>query len=123
MRDRERLHADVADLKAASGIEQFKLLDVRQLWLFLELVFSRPTPPGVMGGLGHIDRDLQLAGEHGEAADVVLMLVSDEDAVEPAPVLTGACHALECLFAGESSVDEDAGARAGDHGAVSPRSG
>ena len=70
--------------------------------------------PGAVGGLGEEDGDAQAAGEDGEAGDVVLMLVGDEDGVEGGGVFAGEGHALEEFAAGEAGVDEQAGAGGGD---------
>ena len=45
--------------------------------------------PGAMGGLGEVDGDTQAAGQGGEAGDVVLVLVGDEDGVERGGVFVG----------------------------------
>ena len=45
--------------------------------------------PGAVGGLSEEDGDAEAAGEDGEAGDVVLMLVGDEDGVEFGGVLAG----------------------------------
>ncbi len=71
-----------------------------------------------MGGLGKEDRNLEAAGEDGEPGDVVLMLVGDEDGVELRGVFAGNRHALEEFAAGETRVNQNPGARAGDDGAV-----
>ena len=60
--------------------------------------------PGAMGGLGEEDGDAEAAGEDGEAGDVVLMLVGDEDGVE----LCG-------VFAGEGPCGVGARGRRGRH--------
>ena len=70
--------------------------------------------PGAVGGLGEVDGDAQAAGEGGEAGDVVLMLVGDEDGVEGGGIFVGELHALEQLAAGEAGVDEQAGVGGGD---------
>ncbi len=76
------------------------------------------TNPGAVGGFGEEDGDLEAAGKDGEAGDVVLVLVGDEDGVELCRVFSGERQALEKLAAGEAGVDQDAGAGAGDDGAV-----
>jgi hypothetical protein len=42
-----------------------------------------------VGGLGEEDGDAQAAGEGGEAGDVVLMLVGDEDGIERGGIFVG----------------------------------
>jgi len=79
--------------------------------------------PGAMGGFGKEDRNIETAGEDRETGDVVLMLVGDQDRVEPRRVFTGNGHALEEFAAGEAGVDQNPGARAGDDGAVAFGSG
>ena len=71
-----------------------------------------------MGHLREVDGDAELAGGDGEAVDVVLMLVGDEDGVEGAGVFSGGLHALEDFSATYAGIDEDACAAAGDNGCV-----
>ena len=70
--------------------------------------------PGAVGGFGEVDGDAQAAGEDGEAGDVVLVLVGDEDGVERGGIFVGEGHALEQFAAGEAGVDEQAGVGGGD---------
>jgi len=70
--------------------------------------------PLAVGGLGEVDGDTQAAGEGGEAGDVVVMLVGDEDGVQGGGVFVGDGHALEEFTAGEAGVDEQAGVGGGD---------
>ena len=74
--------------------------------------------PGAVGWLGEVDRDVEAAGEDAEAGDVVLVLVGDEDGVELRGIFAGYGHAFEEFAAGETSVDEDAGAGGRDDCAV-----
>jgi hypothetical protein len=67
-----------------------------------------------VGGLGDVDRDAQAARERGQAGDVVLMFVGDEDGVERGGVLVGQGHALQQFAAGEAGIDQDAGLCGGD---------
>ena len=74
--------------------------------------------PGAVGGFGQEDRNVEPAREDGEPGDVVLVLVGDEDSVELRWIFPGDGHTLEEFAAGEAGVDQNAGARAGDDGAV-----
>ena len=79
---------------------------------------SDHADPGAVGGFGEEDGDIEAAGEDGQAGDVIDVLVGDEDGVEGGGVFAGEGHAAEEFAAGEAGVDEDAGAGAGDDGAV-----
>ena len=74
--------------------------------------------PGAVRGLGKVHGNAELAGGDGEAVDVVLMLVGDDDGVQGFRVFAGQRHAAEELAAAQPCVDQDPGAAAGDNGAV-----
>ena len=71
-----------------------------------------------MGGLGEEDGDIEAAGEDSEACYVIDVLVGDEDGVESIGVFAHDGHAAEKFAAGETGIDEDSGAGAGDDGAI-----
>jgi len=51
--------------------------------------------PGTVRRLGEEDGDFELACEHAEAGNVVLVLVGDEDGVQRGGVFPGNSHTLE----------------------------
>ena len=65
--------------------------------------------PGTVGRFGEVDGNLQAARQNGEAGDVVLMLVGDQDGVERAGVFAGKSHSLEQFAAREARIDEQTG--------------
>jgi hypothetical protein len=71
-----------------------------------------------MCGICEVNRDAKFAGGDGEAVDVVLVFVGDDDGVEGAGVFFRERHATEEFAAAQAGVDEDARAPAGDNGAV-----
>ena len=81
--------------------------------------------PGAVRGFREVDGDAEFAGGNGEAVDVVLVLVGDEDCVEGAGVFASKFHAAEELAAAQAGIDQNArgslGAvrTAGDDAAVS----
>lgn len=70
------------------------------------------------GGVGGVDGDGVLFEEVFEAADVIAVFVSDEDAGEGGGVDAEELEAGGELFGGEAGIDEDAEAEAIDEGGV-----
>lgn len=79
---------------------------------------GEPAQPGAMSSLGEVDGNAEFAGGDGEAADVILVLVGNDDGIERGGIFTGEFHAAEEFSATEASVDEDAGVAARDNCAV-----
>ncbi len=82
------------------------------------------TDPGAMCCFSEINRDAEFTGGDGEAVDVVLMLVGDEDGIERGGIFADLLHAAEEFAAAQACIHEDArlaaGRReAGNDGAVS----
>ena len=71
-----------------------------------------------MRALGEVDRNAQFARGHGEAVDVVLVLVGDDDGVQRLRLFAGQLHAPEELAAAQAGIDQDPRAPAGDNCAV-----
>ena len=74
--------------------------------------------PGAMGGPGQEDWNVEAAREDREAGDVVLVLVGNENSVEPRWIFARNGHTPEEFAAGEARVNQNAGPRAGDDSAV-----
>ena len=62
-----------------------------------------------MRRFSEVDRDAQLARRYGQPADVVHVLVRNDDGVQRFGRLAGQPHAAEQLAAAQSGVDQDAG--------------
>ena len=71
-----------------------------------------------MRSLSEIDRDSQLARQHSNALDVVLMLMSDQDGIDSGRIFAGDLHTLEQFAAGKTRIDQYLGPAARDKGAV-----
>jgi hypothetical protein len=74
-----------------------------------------------MGHLGEVDGYAQLARENGDSLHVILMLMRNENGIERVGILTRRAQTLQNLAAGETRIDQNAGATGGDDGAVSLR--
>ena len=79
---------------------------------------GEPAHPGAVGAFSEVYGDAELAGGDGQAADVVRVLMSDDDGVQRFWVFSGQLHAAEELTAAEAGVDQDAGAAPGNDGRV-----
>ena len=62
-----------------------------------------PAHPGAMRGLSKVNRNAEFARRDGEAVDVVLVLVGDDDGVEGCGVFAGQLHAPEKLAAAQAA--------------------
>jgi len=88
-------------------------------------LWSELAYPGPMGRFCEVNGNSELACRNREAADMVLVLVSDQDSVESSGVFTCESHTAEEFAAAQACIDEDAGAStrptraAGNDGAVS----
>jgi hypothetical protein len=56
--------------------------------------------------VARLTRNLQALSEHPKSADVVAVLVSDEDGVDVSGALATGREAAQQLFAGKSGVDQ-----------------
>jgi len=61
-----------------------------------------------MCSLGKVNRNAELARRDGEATDVVLVLVGDDNGVEGCGIFAGQLHAAEKLAAAQACVYQDA---------------
>src|SRR5689334_13914560 len=100
---------------------EMRAIIVRKHRTLFAFTATNPFGPGIMGWLRHVARNLELASEHGQSVDMVLMLVSDDDGVQRARIFSHHMHAAQGFTTGEAGIDENAGARAGDDCAVSLR--
>ena len=98
MRNGERFHRDIANLKRRPGGKQ------PAGETGLELEFRR-----FLGGPVAIDRDLQFGAHRSETHDVVGMLMRDEHAVKAFRGAPDGCEPLPNLTQAESRVDKNAG--------------
>ncbi len=77
----------------------------------LGIAHGRPrrkhADPGTVSLLSKEDGNLEAAGQHGEASDVVLVLVGDENCIELARVFSGNGHTLQKFTAGEPCVHQN----------------
>jgi hypothetical protein len=106
VRDGEAIDFDIADSEARSGLEEREARD--------------EFAPGD-GGRGQeraVDRDVELAGDGGDAGDVIGVLVGDEDGVDGFGIDIDGGETLEGFLAAQSGVDQDSGAAGGDQGGV-----
>ncbi len=104
--DGEAVDVDIADAKAGAGLEEFED----------GLEFT----PGDGGGgeAAAIDGDAKFLRDGGEAADVVGMLVGNNDGRERFGGDVDGGEALEGFFAAQAGVDEDAGAFGSDQSRI-----
>ena len=78
----------------------------------------QPAHPGPVRALSEVNGNPQLARGDGQAADVVLVLVGDQNRVQRGGVFPGQLHAAEKLAATESGIHQDAGTAARHNCAV-----
>ena len=110
VRNREALDAHVADVEDGTGLE---LLDLRR-GAFL------PFAPvdGGRGELGEIDGNLQRAGKHGKAGDMVAVLVGNDDGAERFRRDADGLEAGKSLALAEAGINENPRVFATDVGAI-----
>ncbi len=98
MRNAEALHLDIADLKTRAGLKRFQA----------RLAFA--PIDGRRGEARHINdgADVFVARQHGQAGDVVGMLVGDEDGVEVFQVFADGGQAFGELSHAQARVHQDA---------------
>lgn len=94
----ERVHADIANLETGAGLKDATIK------FGSGLIFD-----GFLRGAVAINGDAVLVGKAGQAADVVRVLVSDEDAVEFFGDAADAGEAFGDLSVAETGVNEQAG--------------
>ena len=80
---------------------------------------SRAALVSLVGRSRDVDRDFQLAGQDANAGDVVRVLMGNQDGINGAMILTTKLQAAKHFTAGDTGVDQQARAGAGDKGAVS----
>src|SRR5579872_1099150 len=115
MRNRERLYLDIADLEAMPRFELFQFLELRPL----AVLVSKRARPGSMRGRSEEDGHAQLFRQRRQAIHMVRMLVGDENRGDGVRIFAQRPQALEDLAAGDSGIDQNSGARAGDKSAIS----
>jgi hypothetical protein len=71
-----------------------------------------------VGGLGEEYRNAQPPRQHGEAGDVVDVLMGDEDGAEGGGVFADSGHAPQQLAATQAGVHQDARRSGCNHGGV-----
>jgi hypothetical protein len=115
MRDGEGLDFDVADGETLSGAEKLEGWGV--------LVLPQDGPAGQRS---YVHRDgagaflVESRGQSGQTADVIGVLVGDQDGVEVRRGFPDGLEPLGQLTAAETSVYQDAGAPGSDQRGVAP---
>ena len=104
MWNREACDVEIADRKAAASLEGFER----------RLVFA---PVDVRrGAVRQIDRNRTLAGlrQSGQTANVIVMLVRNQNGVERSDILPDSKQAFRDLAAAEAGIHQNAGAAGGN---------
>ena len=117
VRDRKRVHIDIANDEALPGVDGFDAAKT-----FAESV-GEDALQRVHGGFGDIERSFPEAENLREAVAVVGVLVSDEDGVEAIDVAFDGSKAGEGFAFSEAGVNEDAGAFGFEQGQVARTTG
>ena len=127
MRDGKRFDEDIVQLKTVAGLEQppieapFGIAAVEAVeggsFVLAPFGFERPES-GFLRGAIAIDREFQFFRQREQAANVVAVLVGDEDAGEIFGGASDGGEAVADLTCAESRVHEDAGFVGFDVGAV-----
>ncbi len=110
VRDGERVHKHVADFKARASLEQIAIE------FGLQLKFKR-----FLCGAVAINRNVQLLRDSGQAVNVVVVFVRDENGGEIFRHTTDSGEALADLARGKSGVHKNAGFGRLDVGAIAGR--
>ncbi len=116
VRNGERRHRDVGDLKRPSGRKNLQLRNFGQL---AGIVAQRPRPTLVRGS-GHEHRHLQLFRQRRQSGNMVGMFVGNKNCGKRVRIDCERLQAFESLAAGNSRIHQQSSLAAFNHRGISP---
>ena len=120
VRNSERQHRHIADIKAAARFEKFQPLEIARSLAGSACFLADKPKPRLVRRPSHVNRNFQFAGQHAQPSNVIRVLMADEDGGQRRRIFAAQAHAADGFASGKPGIHENASTAAGNKRAVAP---